>query len=60
VDATAKLKSGVGLNVAVTDWAEFMTMVQVLGSVPVQAPLQEENIAPVEGVAVSDTEVPCG
>lgn len=60
VEAAARVKSGAGLNVAVTDWAEFMTRVQVLGSVPVQAPLHAEKMEPGEGVAVSDTDVPCG
>ena len=59
-DAGAKVKSGAGANVAVTDWAEFMTMVQVFGSVPVQAPLQAEKTELAEGAAVRDTDVPCG
>jgi hypothetical protein len=37
-----------------------MTIVQVFGSVPVQAPLHAEKMELAEGVAVSDTDVPCG
>ena len=33
-------KSGAGLNVAVRDWSEFIVIVQLLGSLPKQAPLQ--------------------
>ena len=58
-DAATKVKSGAGANVAMTDWAEFMIIVQVLGSVPVQAPLHAEKTEPAAGVAVSETDVPC-
>jgi len=57
-DAEAKVKSGAKANVAVTDCAEFMATVQVLGSLPVQAPLHAEKIEPVAGVAVNETVVP--
>jgi len=59
-DPEAKVKSGAKANVAVTDSAEFITMVQVLGSVPVQPPLHPEKTELATGAAVSDTDVPCG
>ena len=53
------LKSGASAKVAVTDWAKFKTIVQVLESVPVHAPLQLEKIDTAAAVAVSETDVPC-
>ena len=58
-DAATIVKSGARANVAVTDWAEFMTMVQVLGSVPVHAPLHPEKTDPVAAFAPRLTDVPC-
>jgi hypothetical protein len=51
-------KSEGGLNVAVTDSAEFKMTVQTLGFVPVQAPLHppKEDVPAV--VAVSERDVP--
>jgi len=58
VTAGARVKSVGGLNVAVTDWTEFMVTLQTFGSVPVQAPLQPPKTAVPAGVAVSETGVP--
>ena len=46
----------VGLNVAITDWAEFMVTEQA--PVPVQAPLQPAKAEPAFAACVSTTVVP--
>lgn len=51
-------KSGGGLNVAVTDWAEFMVTLHIVGSVPVHAPLHPAKSEGAMGTAVSETDVP--
>jgi hypothetical protein len=58
VAAGVRVKSGVRLKVAVTDWSEFIVTLQFLGSVPVQAPLQFANVELPDGDAVSGTEDP--
>lgn len=59
VNAGLKVKSGgEGLNVAVTDWTEFIMTVQAFGSVPEQAPLHAPKTDVAAGTAVSETDVP--
>ena len=48
--------AGVGLNVAVTDFAALIVTEQL--PVPVQAPLHPANVEPVPAAAVSVTGVP--
>jgi len=50
------VKSGPGLNVAVTDVSELTVIVQLLGSVPTHAPLQPPNTEFPETTAVRDTD----
>jgi hypothetical protein len=56
VSAAALTVTVVRLNVAVTDWAEFMATVQV--PVPVHAPLQPEKAEPADALDVRTTDVP--
>lgn len=59
VDAGVKVKSGGGgLNMAVTDWTEFMVTLQTFGSAPVHAPLHPPKTDGAAGAAVSETVVP--
>lgn len=56
--AGVKVKSGGGLKVAVTVWSAVKVMLQTLGSLPVQAPLQLPKMEFPDGTALIEMVLP--